>query len=125
MTNRSFDLICFGEVMLRLSPPENERIMRGEVFEKRAGGSELNVASGVSLLGLRKEFITMQRLRRKYSSIRLNDFQYFSAKKCICAKNASIIERFAKITEQCAIVSFHMSDIIIYIYYTKEKSICL
>ena len=58
MTNRSFDLICFGEVMLRLSPPENERIVRGEVFEKRAGGSELNVASGVSLLGLRTGMIS-------------------------------------------------------------------
>ena len=44
--------------MLRLSPPSNERIVRGEVFHKCAGGSELNVASGVSLLGLRTGIIS-------------------------------------------------------------------
>lgn len=53
-----FDLITLGEVMLRLSPPGYERISRGEEFEKRAGGSELNVAAGVSLLGLRTGVIT-------------------------------------------------------------------
>ena len=44
----NFDLVAFGEIMLRLSPPQHERITRGDIFEKRAGGSELNVASGVS-----------------------------------------------------------------------------
>lgn len=53
MEKKSFDMMSFGEIMLRLSPPQNERMVRGEVFEKRAGGSELNVASGISLLGLR------------------------------------------------------------------------
>lgn len=58
MLNKDFDLITFGEIMLRLSPPVTERIVRGEIFEKRAGGSELNVASGVSLLGLRTGIIS-------------------------------------------------------------------
>jgi len=58
MPNENFDLITFGEIMLRLSPPVNERIVRGGVFDKRAGGSELNVASGVSLLGLRTGIIS-------------------------------------------------------------------
>ena len=58
MQNYDFDLITFGEIMLRLSPSLNERIVRGEDFEKRAGGSELNVASGVSLLGLRTGIIS-------------------------------------------------------------------
>ena len=44
-TGRPFDVLSFGEIMLRLSPPNNERIMRGDIFEKRAGGSELNVCS--------------------------------------------------------------------------------
>ena len=44
MEKKSFDMMSFGEIMLRLSPPQNERMVRGEVFEKRAGGSELNVA---------------------------------------------------------------------------------
>jgi 2-dehydro-3-deoxygluconokinase len=58
MEKKDFDLITLGEIMLRLSPPVNERIMRGDVFEKHAGGAELNVASGVSLLGLRTGIIT-------------------------------------------------------------------
>lgn len=56
--DKSFDLISFGEIMLRLSSPGGERIYRGESFEKRAGGSELNVVSGVSLMGLRTAIIS-------------------------------------------------------------------
>lgn len=58
MQKKSFDLVAFGEIMLRLSPPANERLVRGDIFEKRAGGAELNVASGVSLLGLRTGIIS-------------------------------------------------------------------
>lgn len=53
-----FDLISFGEVMLRLSPPDKEKISQGQVFEKNAGGSELNVASGAAFLGVRTAIIT-------------------------------------------------------------------
>ena len=58
MGDGKFDLITFGEIMLRLSPPNYERMTRGDVFDKRAGGSELNVASGVALLGLRTGIIS-------------------------------------------------------------------
>lgn len=50
---KNFDLITMGEILLRLSPPGAERLVRSAVFEKQAGGSELNVASGAALLGLR------------------------------------------------------------------------
>ena len=50
---KDFDLLSMGEILLRLSPPNNERIVRGETFQKQVGGAELNVVSGVSLLGLR------------------------------------------------------------------------
>ena len=56
--DKSFDLVTFGEIMLRLSPPISERLVRGDLFEKRAGGAELNVASGVALLGLRTGIIS-------------------------------------------------------------------
>lgn len=56
--NTEFDLMSFGEVMLRLSPVSKERISQSEVFEKKAGGAELNVAAGVSQLGLRTGIIT-------------------------------------------------------------------
>lgn len=50
---REFDLLALGEIMLRLSPPDNERITRGDVFSKQAGGAELNSATGAAMLGLR------------------------------------------------------------------------
>lgn len=55
---RAFDLLSLGEVLLRLSPPSNERLVRGDSFEKQVGGAELNVVSGVSLLGLRTGIIS-------------------------------------------------------------------
>jgi len=55
---KDFEVLGFGEVMLRLSPPDKQRIALGEVFEKNAGGSELNVVSGISMLGLRTGIIT-------------------------------------------------------------------
>lgn len=55
---KKFDMISFGEVMLRLSPPDKEKISHGQVFEKNAGGSELNVASGAAFLGIRTAIIT-------------------------------------------------------------------
>ncbi len=56
--NKEFDLITFGEAMLRLSPPVNELISKSDSFKKHAGGAELNVATGVSLLGLRTGIVT-------------------------------------------------------------------
>lgn len=58
MEKRVFDLLSMGEILLRLSPPDNERIVRGDTFEKQVGGAELNVVSGVSLLGLRTGIIS-------------------------------------------------------------------
>ena len=58
LEGREFSVIGIGEVMLRLSPLGKERISYSESFEKRAGGSELNVVSGLSMLGLRTGIIT-------------------------------------------------------------------
>ena len=58
MMKKDFDLLSLGEILLRLSPPNNERIVRGETFQKQVGGAELNVVSGVSLLGLRTGVIS-------------------------------------------------------------------
>lgn len=57
-TIKEFDLLALGELLLRLSPPNNERIVRGDSLQKQAGGAELNVVSGVSLLGLRTGIIS-------------------------------------------------------------------
>lgn len=53
-----FDLISFGEVMLRLSAPNKEKISQCEIFEKNCGGSEFNVASGAANLGIRAAIVT-------------------------------------------------------------------
>lgn len=58
MNSKEFDLLALGELLLRLSPPNNERIVRGDIFEKQVGGAELNVVSGASLLGLRTGIIS-------------------------------------------------------------------
>lgn len=58
MENRNFDLLTLGQVLLRLSPPNNERLMRGDTFVKQVGGAELNVAVGVALLGLHTGIIS-------------------------------------------------------------------
>ena len=55
---KSFSVLGIGEVMLRLSPVGKERISYSETFEKMAGGSELNVTAGISMLGLRTGIIT-------------------------------------------------------------------
>ncbi len=55
---RDFDLLALGELLLRLSPAGNERLVRGETFQKQVGGAELNVASGSALLGLRTGIIS-------------------------------------------------------------------
>ena len=53
-----FDLITMGEVMLRLSPQGYDRLSSCATFDKNAGGSELNVAAGAALLGIRTGIIT-------------------------------------------------------------------
>lgn len=55
---KNFSVLGLGEVMLRLSPTGKERISYSETFEKKAGGSELNIVSGISMLGLRTGIIT-------------------------------------------------------------------
>jgi len=55
---KEFDLLTAGEILLRLSPPNNERIDRGDIFYKQVGGAELNVACGVAQLGGRTGIVS-------------------------------------------------------------------
>ncbi len=50
---KAFDLVSLGELMLRLSPPDNERISRGNTFGKQVGGAEMNAIAGAAMMGLR------------------------------------------------------------------------
>ena len=58
MGKKTFDLLALGEILLRLSPSGNERLVQGEVLHKQVGGAELNVVSGTALLGLKTGIIS-------------------------------------------------------------------
>jgi len=53
-----FDLIGFGEAMLRLTPYRFERIEQARSFDVSIGGAELNVAACLSRLGLKTSYVT-------------------------------------------------------------------
>jgi 2-dehydro-3-deoxygluconokinase len=44
-------VLTFGEMMLRLKPPVNNRILQSDSFEAAYGGAEANVAVSLALLG--------------------------------------------------------------------------
>lgn len=52
------DLICFGEAMLRLSPPAFHRLEQMHQLDAQVGGSEFNVAAGAARLGLEASWVT-------------------------------------------------------------------
>ncbi len=50
--------VSLGELMLRLSPPGNERFLQSPRFDARFGGGEANVAVSLSLFALPARFVT-------------------------------------------------------------------
>jgi 2-dehydro-3-deoxygluconokinase len=46
-----FDVVTFGEAMIRLSPPNFLRLEQAHSLDMRVGGAELNTAVGVARLG--------------------------------------------------------------------------
>ena len=53
-----FDVVTFGEVMLRLSPPNFMRFEQTAGFDSHAGGAEMNVAVACARLGLISAYVT-------------------------------------------------------------------
>ena len=51
-------VVCFGEVMLRLSPPGYERIVQAKSFDIIYGGAEANVAVSLANFGVNAVFVT-------------------------------------------------------------------
>lgn len=47
----NYDIVTFGESMLRLSPPNNSRIEQSTAFNLQVAGSESNTAVGLARLG--------------------------------------------------------------------------
>lgn len=52
------DVVCFGEIMMRLNPPGFERFVQTEEFEISYAGGEANVAVSLANYGLDAAFVT-------------------------------------------------------------------
>ena len=53
-----YDVVTFGEAMLRLAPPDYLRLEQTSSFNVTIGGSELNSAVGISRLGLKTAWVS-------------------------------------------------------------------
>ena len=51
-------IICFGEIMLRLSPPNNLRMAQARSLDVQYGGSEANVAVALAQFGAQSAYVT-------------------------------------------------------------------
>jgi len=52
------EIVTFGEAMIRLAPPHFQRLEQTSSLDVQIGGGELNVAVGVSRLGLKSTWIS-------------------------------------------------------------------
>ncbi len=52
------DVVTFGEAMIRLAPPHFQRLEQTTSLDVQVGGGELNVAVGVSRLGLKSAWVS-------------------------------------------------------------------
>lgn len=51
-------VVCFGEMLMRLSPPGDERLLQSNVLVPSFGGSEVNAAISMAHFGLSPEMVT-------------------------------------------------------------------
>jgi len=54
----NYDLVTFGETMIRLSPPDHRRLEQTNLLEANVGGSELNTAVAAQRLGIKTAYVT-------------------------------------------------------------------
>lgn len=53
-----YDIVTFGEAMIRLTPPAFQRLEQARVLNANASGSELNTAYGTARLGLSTTWVS-------------------------------------------------------------------
>jgi len=53
------NIVTFGEIMLRLKSPGNERLLQNSMLEATFGGGEANVAVGLARYGLDASFVSV------------------------------------------------------------------
>jgi 2-dehydro-3-deoxygluconokinase len=52
-----YDVVTFGEAMIRLSPPHSQRLEQARSLDVNVGGAELNVAVGVTRFGMKSAWV--------------------------------------------------------------------
>ena len=55
---RSKKVLGFGEIMLRLTPPNNQKIIQANSFAAVYSGGEANVIASLAILGHDTKFVT-------------------------------------------------------------------
>jgi len=58
ITHMSKTIITFGEILLRLSPPNHSKLYKSRTFEAHYGGAEANVGASLALFGCDVKFVT-------------------------------------------------------------------
>jgi len=53
-----YDVVTFGEAMVRLSPPNFQKLEQARNLDLQVGGAELNVAVGVNRLGMKSAWVS-------------------------------------------------------------------
>jgi len=53
-----YDILTFGEAMIRLSPPDHQRLEQATTLDMTVGGAELSVAAGAARLGLKSAWVS-------------------------------------------------------------------
>lgn len=53
-----YDVVTFGEAMVRLSPPHFQRLEQTRSLDLNVGGAELNVAVGVTRFGMKSTWVS-------------------------------------------------------------------
>ncbi len=53
-----YDVVTFGEAMVRLSPPSFQKLEQARNLDLQVGGAELNVAVGVTRLGMKSTWVS-------------------------------------------------------------------
>ena len=60
-------VVTMGEIMLRLSTPNNERFIQADEFDVCYGGGEANVAVSLANYGHDAEFVTKAKFSKAFS----------------------------------------------------------
>jgi 2-dehydro-3-deoxygluconokinase len=53
-----YDIVTFGETMIRLTPPNFQRLEQAHAFDVGISGAELNTATGLARLGMRTAWVS-------------------------------------------------------------------